>query len=87
MRSSIFDKPEEIRDRQAKINISEGRGCLRCGSTVGVEMESSRTQYHFEGEDNSPDDPNKDIPLCRPCAAEHHEYWDDMWREYYGGRL
>lgn len=28
-------------------------------------------------------DPNADIPLCRSCAADHHEYWDDMWNQYH----
>jgi hypothetical protein len=61
--------------------------CLNCESPEGVEMESSRTCYHYDGEPGSDDDPNKSIPLCRPCAIKHHEYWDDMWHEYYRGRL
>lgn len=28
---------------------------------------------------------NAPVPLCRPCAKEHHEYWDGMWEEYYAG--
>ncbi len=61
--------------------------CLRCGSTVGVNLESSRTQYNFEGELGSPEDPNRPVPLCRTCAEDHHAYWDEMWAEYYGGLL
>lgn len=61
--------------------------CMCCGDTAGVEMESSRTSYHFEGERGGPDDPNRPLPLCRACAADHHRHWDDMWAEYYGGLL
>jgi hypothetical protein len=25
--------------------------------------------------------------LCRDCAVEHHAYWDDMWADYYNGRM
>lgn len=57
--------------------------CLRCGSQESVEMESSRTMYPFEGKEGSPEDPNRDIPLCRPCAKQHHEEWDDRWADYY----
>lgn len=60
--------------------------CLRCKGTVGVEMESSRTAYHFEGEVGSPGDPNRPIPLCRACAEDHHRHWD-VWAEYQAGLL
>lgn len=43
--------------------------CLCCGSTDGVEMESSRTCYPFEGDADDPANPNRPVPLCRPCAA------------------
>lgn len=48
----------------------------------GVELESSRTFYHWDG---TGEDPNADVPLCRDCARMHHEYWDEMWSEYYRG--
>lgn len=32
-------------------------------------------------------DPNAPIPLCRPCAAEHHAEWDERWADYYAGLL
>ena len=55
--------------------------CSYCGSKEGVQMEDSRTTYHYEGEIGGPDDPNKPLPLCRYCAKEHHAHWDDMWSE------
>jgi hypothetical protein len=61
--------------------------CMSCGSTEDVELENSRTCYHFEGNIHSLDNPNRPIPLCRECAKEHHEYWDGMWADYYRGRL
>ena len=25
--------------------------------------------------------------LCPVCASEHHEYWDDMWADYWSSIL
>jgi len=61
--------------------------CLCCESVEGVEMESSRTCYPWDGPIDSPDNPNSPIPLCRECAREHHLNWDHMWSEYYAGLL
>jgi hypothetical protein len=60
--------------------------CERCAflgtiTTEGVQMENSRTTYHFEGIIGSPEDPNRPLPLCRSCAADHHAYWDSMWAD------
>ena len=73
--------------------------CLCCQGTLGVEMESSRTCYakptlNFweklllpeEGLDEGPE-MNKPIPLCRPCAKQHHDDWDDMWKTLENGYL
>ena len=67
--------------------------CYRCGSEVEVLWESSRTCYdtskirtRFERVIKpEPDDPNAPVPLCRECAVEHHEFWDECWSEYYSG--
>ena len=56
-------------------------GCEQCGSMAGCFQEPSRTMYHWSGEG---EDPNRDRRLCRACAAEHHDYWDGMWDDYYG---
>jgi hypothetical protein len=57
--------------------------CDRCGSTEGVEMESSRTAYNIPPKtywdhllEQEPEDPNTPVPLCR-------EFWDAQWSEYY----
>lgn len=55
--------------------------CAHCGATEGVTMESSRTNYSWDGKGK---DPNAPIPLCRPCAVEHHQNWDDMWAQVNG---
>ena len=56
-----------------------------CGWTVrGVALESGRTSYPWDGVGT---DPNRPVWLCRPCAAEHHEYWDERWSEYNSDRL
>lgn len=58
--------------------------CARCGATEGVEFEDSRTCYprHEDGTD-----PNAPVPLCRSCAKDHHDYWDERWDEYRSGLL
>lgn len=57
--------------------------CERCGARP-AKVESSRTAYHWDG---NGEDPNRDPWLCAACAREHHTYWDEMWDEYYRGRL
>lgn len=58
--------------------------CERCGATEGVAMESSRTARVWDGKG---EDPNGDVAFCRPCAKEHHEEWDERWKEYYSGLI
>lgn len=31
--------------------------------------------------------PNRDLMLCRDCAADHHANWDETWKEYYASLL
>lgn len=79
-----------VEQSDAEVTFILGRmlgECERCGSNEGVEIESARTQYHTEHNDDGPEDPNRGIAYCRPCAKEHHEYWDSMWADYYSGRL
>jgi hypothetical protein len=61
-----------------------GWQCERCGIEEGLEFESGRTAYEWDGKG---EDPNRCVVLCRECAKEHHEHWDEMWEEYYRGRL
>ena len=67
-----FDAIDRQFKRQQPVKIE----CLCCGTTEGVEMKSSRTAYHFDGPENSPDNPNRPIPLCRLCAEKHHQHYD-----------
>lgn len=76
--------------------------CARCEATEGVTLQDSRTMYYVppltrfqrllfddpineEGADPRPD-PNAPVPLCPDCAVEHHQHWDDLWREVYYSR-
>jgi hypothetical protein len=59
------------------------RGCERCNNPDGCEPESADTSYHWDGEGENP---NRYQVLCRDCAQMHHEYWDEMWREYYASQ-
>ena len=56
--------------------FEDGTRCECCGLFEGVETESSRTMYSWDGQG---EDPNRPLRLCRSCAAEHHEHWDEMW--------
>lgn len=69
--------------------------CQSCGAIKGVAYEDARTAYEVpeptfwdkvRGEE-PPDMPNQPIPLCRPCAEEHHRHWDAAWQEYRSGLL
>lgn len=72
--------------------------CEVCGATEGVQLEGSRTCYPIEEPGRykrlvsgdslaSPPDPNAPIALCRDCAKDHHEFWDEQWQNYYSGLL
>lgn len=67
--------------------------CEHCATIFGLAFEDSRTQYPYEYKDDlfsgkiDPKDPNRSQLLCRQCAVLHHEYWDEMWRDYYSGKL
>lgn len=59
-----------------------------------VELEPSRTCYASVTQtrierilEDPIQDPNAPIPLCRGCAIDHHQFWDDVWAEYYSGLL
>jgi len=58
--------------------------CEHCGREGSAHWESSRTQYHWDGKG---EDPNRAVALCSSCAERHHEYWDEMWQDYYSGLL
>lgn len=68
--------------------------CESCKATEGVEVEPARTGYTAEPMtlwdhllEREPKDPNPPVMLCRPCAKDYHDHWDDMWRTYYQNLL
>jgi hypothetical protein len=79
--------------------LSQVPPCERCKiAGPGVELEDSRTAYVRPRLDawtrlllddellGRPPDPNAPLWLCRDCAADHTEYWDEMWRDYYSSQ-
>lgn len=62
--------------------LGDKKRCEHCGSFEGVEFESGRTAYEFDGVQGSPEDPNRDRLYYRQCAVEHHAYWDECWADY-----
>ena len=61
-----------------------GAMCDHCGKTEGVKIVGAMTAYsQIEGEP----DRNHPTPYCPECAQEYEEHWQEMWDEYYSGRL
>ncbi len=92
--ADIFGEPERI-ERPKPVPGA----CEYCGATEGVQLEDSRTAYdtsrldtatrleRIADRDDPPEDPNRPVWLCRPCAEDHHSYWDEMWAMYYSDRM
>ena len=91
MKASLLDDGPAI-----QIARVEATACQCCGTTADVVFHATRnTAYDYpaiarrcdptavEGDTN---DPNY-ARLCPPCWAEDDATWDEMWRDYYGGRL
>jgi hypothetical protein len=79
---------EDKLPREAQFEVE--MQCEYCDSTEGVVLEDSRTSYSLPDltiyDLLFPEDlenPNRPIWLCRSCAEEHHEFWDEQWREYW----
>lgn len=53
------------------------RICRRCGERVNVRLEPDRGFPGF---------PNRLVPLCRPCAKEHHDNWDEILADHHTER-
>ena len=54
--------------------------CEYCGEP-DAKIVKAMTAYHFEGERNSPEDPNRDLTLCEQCKWEYEDHWEEMWAE------
>ena len=48
-----------------------------------VELHGAMTAYHYEGEKNGSDDPNKDFYACERHYDDYYTYWREQWDEYY----
>jgi len=48
-----------------------------------VKICHAMTAYHFTGELNSEEDPNKDFLCCEYHYKMYEEHWTEMWNEYY----
>lgn len=69
----------------AQFRMADGTLCENCGSAQDVGVEDARTAYSMELPNRfqlmlgDVVDRNRDLLLCRGCAAEHHSYWDAQW--------
>jgi hypothetical protein len=61
--------------------------CEHCKSICHLKLEGSRTLYNFDGNWCDPKNPNRPLFLCRRCAEDHHNHWDEMWSDYHSGLL
>lgn len=46
--------------------------CEHCKSMTIISQQVSRTAYAADAQNLCP-------RLCADCAAEYHDYWDEMW--------
>ena len=61
--------------------------CRCCGTYKRLKLAESCTQYTWDGKWFDPKNPNGPILLCPHCTEAHYEHWEDMWADYYSGRL
>lgn len=52
-----------------------------------IKLRRSMTAYHFEGDINSKEDPNREFYSCETHWHEYREYWKSMWDEYHSSIL
>lgn len=65
-------------DGPALVDVSNNLICQNCGEK-GASRRRQNTSY---GEDEK----NFGV-YCARCQAEVDAYWNDMWNEYYSGRI
>ena len=69
------------------LELTEGPFCQGVSGQcydIRVSEIGCKTAYDWNGKG---EDPNRNPVLCESCADEYNEHWDDMWNEYYSGRL
>lgn len=77
---SVFAVYAELFKEGEFIDDCQGQCECRCK----VRWRSAMTAYHWEGEG---EDPNHPVLLCEDCAEEYHDYWNEMWADYYASRM
>jgi hypothetical protein len=85
-------RAKQAESRQKKLDKIEKSGYCegvshKCDNRDGVEWVDGRTFYQWNIDEDPDEDPNRDRFLCPGCAKEWNDYWDEMWNEYYYGRL
>jgi hypothetical protein len=73
-------------EQKLRLALRDAGGCECCGTAEGTELRSSMTAYHFEGPENSDDNPNRRWLGCATCWSEYESYWQAMWDEYHASR-
>ena len=74
----IFDEDLKQTAQKYKLELH----CEYCKSQKNIKFESARTNSFWEGDIDSPENPNRPLLFCRYCAEEHHAFWDDMLSTY-----
>ena len=78
-----IEKIGECEGFEGKCEGFEGK----CGNRKDVKWTPSRTFYPWNIDKEPLENPNRNIFLCGECEIGYNEYWDEMWNEYYAGRL
>lgn len=85
-------RAKEADNRKKKLDEIEKSGYCegvshQCNNKESIKWISSRTYYEWDVDEQPGEDPNRPRFLCPSCAKEWNDYWDEMWNEYYAGRL
>jgi len=89
----MFDRrAKEAAEREKRLAEIEEAGCCEghegpCECKDELSWIYPRTFYQWDKDEDPYDDPNRKIYLCRNCGEAMEAYWENMWRDYYGGCL
>jgi len=95
----LFETAQEMFERRAKEAKNREKTLAKIekmGYCEGVSHKcdrkdtswiSARTFYPWDIDEEPLEDPNRSYYLCSACAEEYNSYWDEMWNDYYAGRL
>ena len=85
-------RAKQAKNREKKLDEIEKSGYCEgvsheCHNRKDVRWVPGRTFYQWDIDEEPAHDPNRSYFLCPVCDKEYNSYWDEMWEEYYAGRM